>query len=795
MQKSLHEAPYNSPIGVKRVGSEECRVCSGKTKEPISQSQRAYFGIQWSLFRIPKEPIWEREIGSFGFQRHVPCSTFERNSCRNMPIFRKLTTFADAEKPHAWVSKHNECTNKNIMIMNMKTIIPAVALAAMPLSMSAQEQLKTGIVLSNLDQTVSPADDFYQFACGGWMKNNPLPAAYSRFGSFDRLAQDNNKRINDILSELLNNTYEKGTIEQKLSDYYKLAMDSVRRNKDGVKPAMPLINAMEKAQTVADLRKIQLQEAAFGYGVPFGMGFGADQKNSTKNILKVSQGGLTLGQKEYYLDTDAATTSIREAYKRHIARMFTLFGYDNEAAEKKMQHIMKIETALAKVSKSSTELRDAVANYNKMTLAQFEKDYPNVGLTAFLNAEGVRSEHFAELVVGQPTFVKAADAILASMTAEELKAYMQWDVILYAANYLSDDVVAAHFDFFGKTMSGRKENHPRWKRATNQVEGVMGEALGKIYVERYFPAAAKERMEALVKNLQISLGQRIDQQDWMSEATKRAAHAKLNTFYVKVGYPNKWTDISNLNIDPTLSFYENQLNCLRFWDKWDIDKRAGKPVDRDEWFMTPQTVNAYYNPTTNEICFPAGILQVPFFDMTADDAFNYGAIGVVIGHEMTHGFDDQGRNYDKDGNMTDWWTAEDAKNFNAKADLCDKFFSAIKVLPDLNANGRLTLGENLADHGGLMVAFQALQNATKEKPLPTADGFTPEQRFFLAYAGVWASNITEEEIRNRTKSDPHSLGEWRVNGALPHIDAWYDAFGVKKGDKMYIDKASRLKLW
>lgn len=679
--------------------------------------------------------------------------------------------------------------------MNMKTIIPAVALAAMPLSGYAQEQLKTGITLSNLDQTVSPADNFYQFACGGWMKENPLPAAYSRFGSFDRLGQDNNKRINGILAELLNGTYEKGTIEQKLSDYYKLAMDSVRRNKDGVKPVMPLLNEMEKAKKVADLHQIQLKYASFGYGVPFGMGFGADEKNSKMNILNVNQGGLSLGQKEYYLDTDEATTAIREAYKKHIVRMFQLFGYSQKAAEKKMQDIMKVETELAKVSKSRTELRDVAANYNKMTLSQFEKDYPNVGLTTLLNAEGVKTEYFQELVVGQPSFVKAADAIIAAMTADELKAYMQWDVILAAANFLSDDIVEANFDFFGKTMSGRKENYPRWKRATNQVEAVMGEALGKMYVERYFPAAAKERMENLVKNLQISLGERIDQQDWMSEATKKAAHEKLNTFYVKIGYPNKWTDLSELNIDPSLSLYENQLNCRKFWNKHRIDKNAGKPVDRDEWFMTPQTVNAYYNPTTNEICFPAGILQVPFFDMTADDAFNYGAIGVVIGHEMTHGFDDQGRNYDKDGNMTDWWTAEDGKKFNEKADLYANFFSAIKVLPDLNANGRMTLGENLADHGGLMVAFQAFKNATKDKPLQTVDGFTPEQRFFLAYAGVWANNITEKEIRNRTKSDVHALGEWRVNGALPHIAAWYEAFGVKPGDKMYVDESSRLQLW
>lgn len=412
-----------------------------------------------------------------------------------------------------------------------------------------------------------------------------------------------------------------------------------------------------------------------------------------------------------------------------------------------------------------------------------------------MNADGVKTEYFKELIVGQPEFVKGADKIIADANAEEMKAYMEWDAILSAASYLSDDVIAANFDFFGKTMSGRKENHPRWKRATSQVESQMGEALGKMYVERYFPASSKERMEKLVKNLQISLAERIKEQDWMSDTTKQAAFDKLNTFYVKIGYPDKWKDMSGLEIDPELSYYENVQNCRKFWDKWDIDYRAGKPVDRDEWFMTPQTVNAYYNPTTNEICFPAGILQVPFFDPEADDAFNYGAIGVVIGHEMTHGFDDQGRHYDKNGNMTDWWTVADAENFNKRADEYAAFFSAIKVLPDLNANGKFTLGENLADHGGLQVAFNAYKNATKDAPLKDIDGLTADQRFFLAYAGVWAANITEEEIRNRTKSDPHALGQWRVNGALPHIDAWYEAFGVKPTDKMFIQKESRLNLW
>jgi putative endopeptidase len=679
--------------------------------------------------------------------------------------------------------------------MKMKHIIPMVLFASATMTVDAQAQLKSGIDMSNLDTSVRPVDDFYKYACGGWMKNNPLPAAYSRFGSFDQLALDNNKRINSILTDLLKNTYQAGTTEQKLSDFYKLAMDSVRRNSEGVKPVMPLINEFEGAKTVADLRALQLKYATFGYGLPMGIGFGADEKNAKMNILNIYQGGLVLGQKEYYLDTDSATTAIREAYKKHIVRMFKLFGFSEADAQKKMTDILKVETALAKVSKSQTELRDVEANYNKMTLEQFESNYPNVNLTKMLNAEGVKTEYFKEMVVGQPDFVKGANSVLASITADELRAYMEWDAILSAASYLSDDVVEANFDFFGRTMSGRKENHPRWKLATAHVEAQMGEALGKMYVERYFPASSKERMEKLVKNLQISLGERIKAQDWMSAETKQAALDKLNAFYVKIGYPNQWKDMSGLTIDPKLSFYENVQNCRKFWSKWDIDYRAGKPVDKDEWFMTPQTVNAYYNPTTNEICFPAGILQVPFFDPTADDAFNYGAIGVVIGHEMTHGFDDQGRHYDKNGNMTDWWTASDADNFNKRADEYAAFFSAIKVLPDLNANGRLTLGENLADHGGLEVAFNAYKNATKDAPLKTIDGLTPDQRFFLAYAGVWAANITEEEIRNRTKMDPHSLGEWRVNGALPHIDAWYAAYGVKPGDKLYLPKEERLKLW
>ena len=670
-----------------------------------------------------------------------------------------------------------------------------MALTSMSLAASAQAELQSGINLGDLDTSVRPADDFYEYACGGWMKNNPLPAAYSRFGSFDRLGEDNNKRINGILTELLNNTYAKGTTEQKLSDLYKLAMDSVRREKEGIQPVMPLIKKLEGAKTMDQLFALQLEMAKYGSMEFYRAGLGADEKNATQNILSVNQGGLTLGMKDYYLENDEATTKIRNEYKKHIVRMFQAYGFSKSAATKKMKNIFALELELAKISKSRTELRDPQANYNKMTLKEFNQKYPNLKLEQLMNAQGLKSEFMQEMVVGQPAFMEGANKILATMKPATYRDVMEWSVILSSTGSLNDAVREANFEFFGKVMSGRKQDHPAWRRATSQVERYMGQALGKIYVEKYFPAAAKERMTKLIKNLQIALGERIAAQDWMSDSTKVNALLKLNTFYVKVGYPDKWIDISKLTIDPKESYYDNVLACQKFWNDYEIDHMAGKPVDIDDWYMDPQTVNAYYNPTTNEICFPAGILQVPFFDMTADDAFNYGAIGVVIGHEMTHGFDDQGRQFDKDGNMHDWWAASDGEQFKARTDKYADFFSAIKVLPDLNANGRLTLGENLADHGGLQVAYAAFKNATKNQPLPVIDGLTPDQRFFLAYAGVWAGNITEAEIRNRTKSDPHSLGRWRVNGALPHIDAWYEAFGVKPGDKMYIPKEQRLPLW
>lgn len=679
-------------------------------------------------------------------------------------------------------------------MMNMKQILPMLMLVAAP-AQGLMAQNQSGLDMTNFDKSVRPADDFYRYATGGWQKLHPLPAAYSRYGSFDMLQENVNKQVNSILTSLTKKKFKEGTTERKLSDFYKLAMDQDRRNKEGLAPVKPLLDEMEAAKTLDQLHDLQLKYAKIGYGVPFGSYFGADDKNVTRNILCLSQGGLTLGQKDYYLNNDKATSDIRDAYKKHLVRMFKLYGFSDTQVSAKAADVFRAETELAIASKSNTELRDPQANYNKMSLKEFEDNYPNIPLCQMAEAEGVKLDYIREMNVGQPAFFTALNSLMALQTPDELRALMEWDVIQSSASYLTDEIRQANFDFFGKTMSGRKEEYPLWKRATNQVERAMGEALGKMYCERYFPASSKKMMEELVHNLQISLGERIDAQTWMSDSTKKNAHEKLDKFYVKIGYPNKWTDYSKLVIDPSKSYYDNVLATREFAvDKMIADK-AGKPVDRDEWFMTPQTVNAYYNPTTNEICFPAGILQRPFFDPKADAAFNYGAIGVVIGHEMTHGFDDQGRQYDANGNLHDWWTAADAKGFEKRAKLYSDFFDSIEVLPGLHANGKFTLGENLADHGGLQVAFNAYKHATANKPLKTIDGLTPDQRFFIAYAGVWGQNITDQEIRNRVKRDPHSLGEWRVNGALPHIDAWYKAFDVKKGDKMYLLENQRLELW
>ena len=472
--------------------------------------------------------------------------------------------------------------------------------------------------------------------------------------------------------------------------------------------------------------------------------------------------------------------------------MFQLAGETPENAEAKMNNVLTVETALAKISKSNTELRDPHANYNKMTYAQLKKDYAGFDWDAYFGVFGIKD--IKDLTVGQTAFVKGAIKYMNEAPVAVVADYLQWNLLNGTSSYLSDEVYNTSFDFYGRVLSGKEEQSPRWKRCVSAVDGTLGEAVGELYVEKYFPAAAKERMVELVNNLKISLGQRIDMQSWMSDETKKKAHEKLDAFYVKVGYPDKWRDYSALEINAEDSYAENILRSVNFEYDYMCSK-LGKPVDKTEWMMTPQTVNAYYNPTTNEICFPAGILQYPFFDMNADDAFNYGAIGVVIGHEMTHGFDDQGSQYDKDGNLVNWWTEEDAARFKERTQVMVNFFDSIEVLPGLNANGALTLGENIADHGGLKIAFQAFQNATANSPLPVKLGFTPEQRFFIAYATLWASNMRDEYIRLLTKSDVHALGKWRVDGALPHIQAWYDAFGITENDPMFVPVEERVDVW
>ena len=678
--------------------------------------------------------------------------------------------------------------------MKAKHYLPMAVLAlavAAGCDSKKEAVMTSGIDLTNLDTTAVQGADFYQYACGGWMKKHPLTNEYSRFGSFDMLAENNREQLKGLIVEIAAGQNAQGTIGQKIGDIYNLAMDSVKLNADGVTPIQADLEKIASVKDKSEIVPLMAELAHSGVFPYFSFYVGADIMDSKSNLFQLYQGGISLGEREYYLDNDDVTTNIRNKYKEHIVKMFQLAGFDEAAAKKKMEAVMDIETRIAKASFSAVEQRNPAANYHKMSLDELKKEIPGIDWDAFLNGIGVKG--VTELSVSQVEPIKEVEKIINSLPVENQIAYMQWSLIDRAAGYLSDDLVAQNFDFYGKTLSGKQTNQPRWKRAVSTVNGVLGEAVGQMYVEKYFPAAAKERMVQLVKNLQTALGERIRNLEWMGDSTKIKAIEKLNSFYVKVGYPDKWRDYTGLNIEKD-SYWANVKRATEFELDYMLSK-AGKPVDRDEWGMTPQTVNAYYNPTTNEICFPAGILQYPFFDMNADDAFNYGAIGVVIGHEMTHGFDDQGRQFDKDGNLKDWWTAEDAKRFEERAQVMVNFFDSIQVLPGLNANGSLTLGENIADHGGLQVSFQAFKNATKDASLPVEDGFTPEQRFFLSYAGVWAGNIRDEQIRLQTKSDPHSLGRWRVNGALPQIGAWYDAFGIKEGDPMYLAPEKRVSIW
>lgn len=675
----------------------------------------------------------------------------------------------------------------------MKRIFIYAALSLSIAACTTEKPMESKIDLANLDMNAKPGTDFYRFATGGWNDQHPLTDEYARYGQFDALAEKNRVQLQELVLEQAAKQNEPGSNAQKIGDLYNLAMDSTRRNSLGyspIKPTLEQIAAIQDKKEILPLSATLVRDGVSGF---FYTGVGADIMDSNNNLLMLYQGGLSLPGKEYYFDTDEATKDIRKKFKEHVAKMFMLCGFTAQEASKNTEAVMTIETRIAEKSFNNVEQRDPAKNYHKMSYDELKKEFTDIDWDTYfanLKISGVK-----EINVSQLEPIAEVSKIINDLPLSELKAYMQWNVINSSSNVLSDEIEAQNFDFYGRTLSGKQAQQPRWKRALGTVNGALGEVIGELYVAKYFPPDAKERMVQLVRNLQTALGERIDAQDWMSDSTKLAAHEKLNTFAVKIGYPDKWKDYSKLTIDPTLSYAENSRNIARFgWDDH-IESKLNKPVDKEEWHMTPQTVNAYYNPTTNEICFPAGILQYPFFDMNADDAFNYGAIGVVIGHEMTHGFDDKGRLFDKDGNFKEWWTAQDAESFTERTKIIIEHFNNIEVLPGLKGNGELTVGENIADHGGLTISMQAFRNATKDKKLPTIDGFTPEQRFYLAYSNVWAGNIRDEEIRNRTKNDPHSLGRWRVNGTLPHIDDWYTAFGITENDPLYLPKEKRLNIW
>ncbi|WP_346694030.1 M13 family metallopeptidase [Coprobacter fastidiosus] len=645
---------------------------------------------------------------------------------------------------------------------------------------------------SNMDTTVACGEDFYEYACGGWIKKNPLKPEYARYGSFDVLAENNQKQMRELIDELEKAENEPGSVAQKVGDLYKMGLDSVRLNKEGVSPISEALKNIASLDDKAAFASLVAQMHKEGSSPFFQLYVGADEKNSSMNIVNLYQGGMSMGDRDYYLSEDSANVKIRDAYKKYINKLFTLAGYSAEKAVAAEKNVMNIETALAKVAFSREETRNPLKNYNKMSMTDFLKQMNGFDWKSYFSALGLDSLN--EINPNQLPFIKGMDALVGGLTSEEIRDYLIFKQINTASSYLSDDFVQARFDFYGKVLSGQQELKPRWKRSLSVTDGALGEALGEMYVAKYFPPEAKERMLKLVENLRISLGEHIDSLEWMSAETKAKAKEKLAAFYVKIGYPDKWRDYSGLTIDPKKSYWDNVREAAIFESDYMLSD-VNKPVDKTRWLMSPQTVNAYYNPTTNEICFPAGILQPPFFYMDADDAVNYGGIGVVIGHEMTHGFDDQGRQYDKDGNLKDWWTAEDAKQFNLRADKLADQYSSIIVLDTVHANGRFTLGENIADHGGLRVSYTAFKNATKGQDLKPIDGFTPDQRFYLAYAGLWAQNIRDEEILRLTKIDPHSLGKWRVNAALRNLESFFQAFGITEKDPMYMKPEDRVTIW
>lgn len=674
----------------------------------------------------------------------------------------------------------------------MKRKLFFAALTFTALSVSAQG-LTSGIDKANLDMSVKPGNDFYRYAAGGWLKSHPLDDEHTDNGAFTDLFEENQKKIQELILEYANTPQQKGTLGQKIGSLYNLAMDSVRRNKEGWTPLKPKLDRIAAISNRKEYQLVTAQLDRMGANtMMFGIGVGSDMRNAEMNIVSIGQGGLGLGTRDYYLNDDEQTVKVRNAYKNYLKNLFMLIGNDEAAAEMKMQAVMAIETQIAKASYSQVELRDINNNYHKMSYNELVLDYPGIDWGNVFLVTGFPK--FDTVDVGQPEPIHEVEKILAETSLDDLKAYAEVKVISGSANYLSDNFRVEAFKL-SSVMNGVQQDRPRWKRAVSLVSGVLGETIGKLYVEKYFPESSKKRMLELVRNLQEALAQRIDEATWMTAETKVRAKDKLENFIIKIGYPDKWKDYSGLQVDESLSLCENMGKIAEFLSLEEINRKVNKPVDKMEWLMTPQTINAYYNPTTNEICFPAAILQPPFFDPNADDAANYGAIGCVIGHEMSHGFDDQGSQFDKTGNQSDWWTPQDKKNYEVRTKVLENHFSRYEAIPGKYVNGKLTLGENIGDNGGINISFRALQNAMKKNPLPLKDGFTPEQRFFLAYARVWASNMRPEYIEYIITVDPHSPNEARVNAALPNIDAWYDAFNVKKGDKLFLPKKQRVQIW
>ena len=679
----------------------------------------------------------------------------------------------------------------------MKRITMVAALAVAALAADAQAPATAqgavhGVNKADMDMSVRPGDDFYQYAGGGWLKANPMKPEYSSYGVFNDLAETNRKQIRELFENLSKEKHAFGSVGQKVADLYNMAMDSVRLNKEGAAPLQKDLDKVKAFSKKADFTAFIADQHLYKGNPFFGIGVDTDLKNSDLNVMWLSAGTSGLPDRDYYLNTDADSKKKQEAYRAYLSKIFQLSGYKKKEAEKAAKVIYNIEYQFAEAKMSRAEARDYNKLYNIYTIDMLQKDYPAIQWAKYFELMGVKD--VKQVILTEPKVMAVAQKLMSTLSEQDIKYYVAGLIIKSSTSVLSDDFVNANFDFYGRLLNGQKEQKARWKRALGFPNSLLGEAVGELYVSKYFAGESKAKMLKLIDNLRKALATRIANLTWMNDTTKINALVKLNSFTVKVGYPDKWRDYSKLTIDPAKSLYDNVAAATYVETLRNLEK-FGKPVDKSEWGMTPQTVNAYYNPTTNEICFPAAILQAPFFDVNADDATNYGAIGVVIGHEMTHGFDDQGRNFNADGNMVDWWTAGDSKRFTAAAEKLAAQFDQITVVGDLKANGHLTLGENIADQGGLRISYDAFKTTQQFQEGKEIDGFTPAQRFYLSYGRIWAEHMTEEAIYQQTKSDPHSIGRNRVNATLRNIDTWYDAFGVKEGDKMWLAPAERAIVW